>query len=70
MANNELHIGIVYVVLMLDELVHTNERPFCGDVMCPCHSDPQLNQEYFMQPYMDGLLTKVEAVQLWYGRQV
>ncbi len=70
MANNELHPGIVYAVLMLDELVHTNEKPFCDDLTCPCHSDVQLDHEYLAQPWQDGLLTTDETVRLWAGKQV
>lgn len=27
------------IVLMEDELVHTNEHPICGDPTCPCAQD-------------------------------
>jgi hypothetical protein len=32
-----LHLGIVYAVIMLDEIIHTDEHPECGDSTCPCH---------------------------------
>lgn len=60
----------VFVVWMEDELVHTDEHPFCNDVTCGCHSDAQLNQEFFMGPYMDGLLSKGEAERIWYAAHI
>ena len=34
-----MHPGLALglVVLMEDELVHTDEHPVCSDSTCPCH---------------------------------
>ena len=29
------------VVIMEDELVHTDEHPKCSDQTCPCHDEPE-----------------------------
>jgi hypothetical protein len=31
------------VIPMEDELVHTQERPYCNDPLCPCHTAAQEN---------------------------
>jgi hypothetical protein len=47
-----------------DELVHTNESPFCDDPTCGCRQDSDLLEEYIFDPLNDGLLTVEEAVNL------
>ena len=36
---NTLHPGIALIVVMLDELVHTTEKPICDDPTCPCQPE-------------------------------
>src|SRR5258708_39707249 len=50
-----------------DELVHTDARPFCGDMACPCHTDRAYWLEYEVQPQRDGVLTHDEAQPLFRG---
>jgi len=54
-----------------DELIHTDEHPFCSDVSCPCH-DIQEGPYYQLicQPLLAGLLTAEEANRLYFGEQV
>lgn len=61
---------LLLVVLMEDEIIHTDEHPFCGDWKCPCHFDEDYVWEHHTQPYRSGLLTWEEAGRLLYGRQV
>lgn len=51
-----------------DELVHTDEHPFCGDPDCPCHEDNDLVGEYITQPLNSGTLTDAEAVRVYWGQ--
>ncbi len=30
---------LAVIVIQCDEIIHTDEHPFCGDEMCPCHND-------------------------------
>jgi len=57
-------------VIMVDELVHTDEKPFCSDPDCPCHTDIRLLKEQVFGPFFDGLLTSSEAHRLMEGRQL
>lgn len=54
-------------VIMEDDLLHTDETPFCYDVTCPCHEDPLLITQVatFVE---DGLLTHEEATAFVAGR--
>lgn len=66
---------LAVIVIQCDELVHTNERPFCGDHYCPCHYDftDEGNAEYHAlieQPIDDGLFTEAEAERFLYGKQL
>lgn len=53
-----------------DELLHSEVRPFCADLSCPCHADESLIQHVLVDPYMDGLLTNEEGLRLMQGQQV
>jgi hypothetical protein len=66
----ELTEGLVHVVWMEDEQVHTDEHPFCGDSTCLCGEDSALVQEHITAPLHDGLLTNAEAMRLYFGRTV
>lgn len=54
-------------VVMEDEPIHTDERPFCSiDPTCPCHSDPDL-LAMVEQWITDGLMTREEAARFIAG---
>ncbi len=45
------------VVIMLDDLVHTDEQPYCEDVTCPCQTereDTMSNQEHVQKANKDA----------------
>ena len=50
--------------------LHSDARPFCSDLGCPCHEDESLVLEVLVNPYMDGLLTNEEGLRLIQGGQV
>lgn len=69
----EMDVRYIPVVLMEDEPLHTDERPWCRDVTCPCHSaDEGVEQRKSLlwDPYYDGLLTWEEVLQTFFGKQV
>src|SRR5229473_926886 len=52
-----------------DEIIHTDEHPFCSfDETCGCHSDPLLLAEV-QQQVEAGILTDEEATRLVAGKQ-
>ena len=58
-----------------DEIIHTDEHPFCGDGDCPCHGEQTWEQidyqtEYLEQPFNDGLLTVPEYHRLFWNEQL
>jgi len=57
------------LVIPVDELEHTPEKPFCWDSACPCHEDGLLIEEVsvFVQ---DGLMTPQEATDFVAGRGI
>lgn len=48
------------LIPMEDDLVHTDDHPFCYDATCDCHEDPVLIAEV-TQAVADDLLTPQEA---------
>jgi hypothetical protein len=46
------------LIPMEDDLVHTDERPFCGDPTCPCHEDAWHvgDRVWIRIPFVDGFL--------------
>jgi len=48
------------IIPMEDDLVHTDEHPFCDDPACGCHEAPVLIAGV-AQEVADGLLTPQEA---------
>jgi hypothetical protein len=54
----------------VDELIHTDERPFCQDMTCPCHEDQELIEEYIAEHLRTGHLTEREAKRLYRGQQI
>jgi hypothetical protein len=62
--------NLVFIVTMLDDLVHTDEHPLCSDPTCPCHDDSNVVREYVTKPLDNGLLTNCEAMRLFWGKQI
>lgn len=48
------------IIPMEDDLVHTDEHPFCDDPACGCHEAPEMIAEV-AQEVANGLLTPQEA---------
>lgn len=63
-------LQIACVVIDLDERIHTDERPFCSDPLCPCHHDPNYKWEHVGQFLVAGKLTEDEAVRLFSGQSL
>lgn len=59
--------NFIAIVHLEDDLLHTNERPWCNDLSCLCHQDADLLREYAAKPIEHGLLTVREAQRLWLG---
>ncbi len=66
---SELHHIPAIVIPMEDEIIHTDEHPFCSDLTCPCHDDLGLLEE-LNNEVEDGLLTSWEAMRTLSGLQV
>ena len=58
---------ITLFVVMEDEDVHTDARPFCNDDSCPCHEDRDLMDEYIHDPLNAGLLSNAEAIRRYWA---
>jgi hypothetical protein len=58
---------VALIVLMEDELIHTDAHPFCSDFTCPCHQDSDLFYTHITQPFIDGLLAYEEMYPLFHG---
>ena len=58
------------VIRMEDDLIHTQEHPFCSmDPTCSCHEDPELLTDV-AQAVEQGLLTPDEATRVVMGKTV
>jgi hypothetical protein len=57
------------IPIPVDQLIHTDEHPFCTDPTCMCHDDQELIQGVNEQ-YQDGLLTASEATRTVKGWQL
>ncbi len=56
------------LVLMEDEIIHTDDHPFCGtDPTCPCHRDPALLAAVD-EAVEQGLITQEEATLMIEGK--
>lgn len=56
-----------------DELIHTDEHPYCDDPACGCHvliDDLETYDRYINDPLLDGLLTQDEAARLFWNKQL
>ncbi len=56
-----------FLVLMEDSILHTAERPFCGDPSCSCSEDPALIAEV-NEAVEQGLITPDEATLIIQGK--
>ncbi|SRR6266496_376948 len=55
------------VVIMEDDLVHSDETPFCSDSTCPCHFDRRRKYDLVAKPWYDGLMTASESQRFFSG---
>ena len=55
------------IVLMEDEVIHTDDHPFCDDPTCGCHENPALIAEVH-EAIRQGLITSEEAILLIQGK--
>jgi hypothetical protein len=65
MANHREHQPIV--IPMKDDLIHTQQHPFCSDPKCPCKEDSQLLSDV-ARAVEQGLLTPDEATRIAQGQ--
>jgi len=65
MANHREHQPVV--IPMEDELLHTQDHPFCSVPTCPCKEDNELRSDV-AQAVEQGLLTPEEATRLVLGQ--
>jgi hypothetical protein len=57
----------VIPVIPVDDLVHTSENPFCGDLSCPCHGDPDAIGQ-LGEYYHEGLVSAEDADRIYRGQ--
>lgn len=57
------------LVIPIDHLEHTEEKPFCWNAPCPCHED-QDNISLVAQQVQDGLFTPQEAIDFVSGKGI
>lgn len=62
--------GEPVLIPMEDPLVHTKERPYCDDRLCPCHYDQRQYNTTIDRPFEDGLITRDEGTDLFRGRNI
>jgi hypothetical protein len=63
----EANVVNLYIPIVVDELVHTDENPFCNSPDRPCHNDD--NVEAYIDPYLDeGTMSNAEAFRMYFGR--
>ncbi len=61
--------NFILVIPVEDELIHSQENPFCFDSTCPCHED-QDSIAIVAQHVQDGLFTPQEATDFVNGRTI
>jgi hypothetical protein len=57
------------IVIPVDIILHTDERPFCDQEDCPCHEDRELVDKLTEQ-VTSGLLNVIEANRIFRGIQL
>ena len=55
------------IIVLVDDIEHTDEHPFCRDSSCPCHEDREAIARV-ARAVTDGLLTPEEATDFVSGR--
>jgi hypothetical protein len=48
--------SFVFVVWMLDELLHTDEHPYCDDETCPCQESKPVKQANYRRLSSDDFI--------------
>lgn len=62
------HYGDNFIpVILVDNAIHTKERPNCSDRDCPCYDDLKAELQ---QHYQDGIITADDATRILDGRQI
>jgi hypothetical protein len=61
--------NFILVIPIEDDLLHTQEHPFCGNETCPCRED-QKALSTVNAAVLNGLLTPDEATAFIQGRTV
>lgn len=59
--------NFIPIILMEDDLLHTNNHPFCSVDSCMCHEAPELLTTVG-QAVTDGLFTSNEATNFIQGK--
>jgi hypothetical protein len=67
LGNREEHQPTV--IPMEDDLIHTQQHPFCSDPVCSCKEDPELLSDVARAVEL-GLLTPDEATRVVMGKTV
>ena len=57
------------IIPVEDDILHTQESPFCDHPMCPCHEDSELLSDVALA-IDQGLLTPDEATRVVMGKTV
>ena len=55
-------------VIWVDEILHTDDHPFCPDWSCTCHEEDQESIARVNNWVQEGLMTPQEATQYILGR--
>ena len=69
MSKDPEEYDAVPIIPLEDDLLHTDDNPFCYDSTCGCHEDPLLIEgvAHFVD---DGLLTLEEATDFVAGKML
>ncbi len=66
MTTNQTH-PTQPIPIPVDELIHTDEHPFCYSDPCLCHEDPDAIAQVH-QYYLDGLVSADDATRIVQGK--
>lgn len=59
---------VAAIVLMEDEMIHTDDHPFCHDATCPCHHDTRYVYGNVGRLLVEGQITEDEATAMFSGQ--
>lgn len=71
--------GLALVVTLEDEPLHTDDHPFCCDLVCPCHTvlasstkdtHTDYYAEYISNPYVAGLYSYAECQRIFHNNHL